>query len=103
MVIDIALLISVIVGIVYWLILTGNKHNWPLHYENFIDKHIDNFFVKKVLPYQFCFLCFVTQSSLMVSGILLLLLAQPIWYIIILTPSATGLTIYLNNLLEKND
>ena len=103
MIINISLLTTIMVGIVYWLILTGNKHNFPLHYENFVDKHIDNFFVKNILPYQFCFLCFVTQSSLMVSFILLLLLGQPIWYTIILTPSVAGLTIYLNNFLEKND
>ena len=101
--INIMILTTLAVGIVYWLILTGNKHNWPLHYENFVDKHIDNFFVKKILPYQFCFLCFVTQSSLMVSFILLLLLGMPMLYIIILTPSVAGLTIYLNELLEKND
>jgi hypothetical protein len=103
MIFDLVGLITIVVGIVYWLILTGQKHNWPLHYENFVDKHIDNFFVKNVLPYQFCFLCFVTQSSLMVSFILLLALQQNVLYIIILTPASTGLTIYLNNFLEKND
>jgi hypothetical protein len=97
MIINIVGLITIGVGIVHWLILTGEKHNWSLHYENFIDKHIDNLFVKNVLPYQFCFLCFVTQSSLMVSFILLLVLHQPLLYIIIVTPSITGLTIYLNN------
>jgi hypothetical protein len=101
MILDLIGLITIVVGIVYWLILTGVKHNWSLHYENFVDKHNDNLFVKKVLPYEFCFLCFVTQSSLMVSLILLLVLHQPVLFIIIVTPSATGLTIYLNNFLEK--
>ena len=102
MILDILGLITIVVGIVYWLILTGQKHNWAIHYENFIDNHINNFFVKNVLPYQFCFLCFVTQSSLMVSFILLLVLHQPALYIITLTPASTGLTIYLNNLINND-
>lgn len=88
---------SLLVGIGYWLLLTARKHNFNLAYENWYDKLSDTLFVKKVLPKDFCQLCFVTQSTLMVSVIVCLLLQMPLWSIIILTPSASGMIMYLDS------
>lgn len=86
---------------VYFLILAARKHEFPLAYENWYDKLSDSNPVKKVLPKDFCLLCFATQCSLIVAVIIALVLATPLWHIIIVAPCSTAFVIYLDTL--RND
>jgi hypothetical protein len=89
--------IILVIGAVYWLLLTAYKHNLPLYYENFYDNLREANPLRRILPEDFCLLCFVTQCSLMVSVITALLLSQPILSTIIVAISSTAYVIYLNN------
>lgn len=92
--------IIVVIGTVYWLLLTARKHNFPIKYENWYDKLSDDYSVKSVLPKDFCTLCFVTQCSIMVSFITALVLAQPILATIIVIPCSAAYVIYLDNMIQ---
>jgi len=92
--------IIVVIGIVYWCLLTARKHNLPIKYENWYDKLSDDNFVKTILPKDFCLLCFVTQCSIMVALITALVLAQPILSTIIVIPCSAAYVIYLDNIIQ---
>jgi hypothetical protein len=85
-------LLIVTVGITHLMLLTAYKYNLDTAYEEWIsDRNL------KLLPKQFCVQCFVTQSTLMVSSIIVVSLGLPMWYIIILTLSTAPYVIFLNN------
>jgi len=84
--------------LVFFILLTATKHNFPLNYENWYDKLSDGNIVKKILPKDYCLLCFVTQCSLMVAVIIALLLSRSLWNIIIVTPCSAAFVIYLDTL-----
>lgn len=90
--------IIITAGLIYFLILVARKHEFPLNYENWYDELSDENLVKKVLPKDFCLLCFATQCSLILAVILALVLATPLWHIIIVAPCSTAFVIYLETL-----
>lgn len=92
--------IIVVIGVVYWMLLTGRKHNFPIKYENWYDKLKDGTLVKYVLPKDFCLLCYVTQCSVMVSLITALLLNQSLLSTIIVIPCSAAYVIYLDNSIQ---
>jgi hypothetical protein len=98
----ISMLVQVIlvVGVVYWMLLTARKHQFPIRYENWYDELKDGSFVKYMLPKDFCLLCFVTQCSVMVSLITVVLLNHSFWNIIIVIPCSAAYVIYLDNMIQ---
>ena len=90
--------IIIVTGMVYFILLTAMKHQFPLTYENWYDELKNGSFVKNVLPKDFCLLCFVTQCSLIVAIIIALLLAYPLWHIIIVIPCSAAFVIYLDDI-----
>ena len=82
----------IVIGITSLALLTLYKYNGDIAYEGWVsDKKI------KLLPEKFCTQCFVTQSALIVSSIIVLSLHLPLWYIIILTLSTAPYVIFLTN------
>ena len=90
----------VVIGVVYWLLLTARKHNLPIKYENWYDKLSDDSSVKVILPKDFCLLCFVTQCSIMVALITALILGQALLTTIIVIPCSAAYVIYLDNMIQ---
>jgi hypothetical protein len=81
-----------VVGMITLLAHTAYKYNLDIAYEEWVSrKNI------KLLPQKFCLQCFATQSTLIVSTIIVPLLGLPLYLIIILTLSIAPYTIFLIN------
>lgn len=89
--------IIIVIGVVYFGLLTAKKHNFPLHYENWYD-NLKNSTLKKILPENYCELCFITQSSVIVSAILAILLHTSLLTTIIAIPCSVAYIISIEEL-----
>jgi hypothetical protein len=89
-----------LVGLVYIAHKTAYKYNLPEYYQTWRE-YVKDKFLDKLLPQSFCDLCFITQSSLIVSVILVALQQLPTFSIFMYGLSTATAVIFLN--LKENN
>lgn len=71
-----------IIGFEYLLVKTAYKYNFPIIYQKWRWNLTKDSFIDKLLPEYFCLQCFLVQSSLITSTIIVVLQQLPLSHII---------------------
>lgn len=84
-----------IVSFEYILTKTAYKYDLPTFYERYRWKIKKDSFFDKLLPEYFCLQCFLVQSSLITSFIIVLLQQRPLYNIIMYGVISSAITLWM--------